>query len=68
MKKTYLAVHFTKGCFFVSLCLQKSCGFKGALSSLGQFLATENPLKPTKNAFYFILNALIVLKAFKLLS
>ena len=31
--------------------------FKGSLSSLGQFLATESPLKWTKNAFDFILKA-----------
>ena len=41
--------------------------FKGALSSLRQFLATENPLK-MKNAFYFTLKALFVLKIFKFLS
>ena len=29
--------------------------FKGALSDLRQFLATESPLKMTKNAFYFTL-------------
>ena len=39
--------------------------FKGALLSLRQFLAT---LKTMKNAFYFTLKALSVLKIFKLLS
>ena len=34
----------------------------GALSSLKQFLATESPLKMMKNAFYFTLKALFVLK------
>ena len=32
--------------------------FKGALSDLRQFLATESPLKMMKNAFYFTLKAL----------
>ena len=41
---------------------------KGALSSLRQFLATDSPLKMMKNAFYFTLKALLVLKIFKLLS
>ena len=35
---------------------------KSALSVLRQFLATENPLKMMKNAFYFNLTALFVLK------
>ena len=42
--------------------------FKGALSSLRQYLANENPLKMMKNAFYFTLKALFVLKIFKFLS
>ena len=42
--------------------------FKGVLSSLRQFLATENSLKMTKNAFYFTLKALLVLKVIKFLS
>ena len=42
--------------------------FKGALSSLRQFLATENPLKMMKNAFYFTSKALFVLKIFKIFS
>ena len=41
---------------------------KGALLGLKQFLATESPLKTMKNAFYFILKALLVLKIFKFLS
>ena len=41
---------------------------KGTLSSLRQFLATENPLQMMKNAFYFTFKALLVLKIFKLLS
>ena len=40
--------------------------FKGALSGLSRFL--ESPLKMMKNAFYFTLNALFVLKVFKILS
>ena len=44
------------------------CVVKGALSGLRQFLATESPLKMMKNAFYFILKALSVLKIFKFLS
>ena len=41
---------------------------KGALSGLKQFLASENPLKMMKNAFYFTLKALSVFKIFKFLS
>ena len=41
---------------------------KGALSSLRQFLVTESPLKTMKNAFYWVLKALLVLKIFKFLS
>ena len=41
---------------------------KGALSALRKFLATEIPLKIMKNAFYFMLKALFVLKIFKFLS
>ena len=39
--------------------------FKGALQGLKQFLITENPLKITKNAFYFTLKAFFVLNIFK---
>ena len=42
--------------------------FKGALAGLRQFLANESPLKMMKNAFYFTLKALLVLKIFKFLS
>ena len=42
--------------------------FKGALSGLRSFLATEIPLKMMKNAFCFTLNALFVLKIFSFLS
>ena len=41
---------------------------KGALSSLKQVLATESPLQMMKNAFYFILKAVLVLEIFKFLS
>ena len=41
--------------------------FKGALSGLRQFLATEIPLKMMKSAFYLTLKALFVLKIFKFL-
>ena len=44
------------------------CVSKGALSGLRQFLATESPVKMMKNAFYFTLTALFVLKIFKFLS
>ena len=42
--------------------------FKGALSCLRDILATKSPLKITKNAFYFTLKSLFVLKIFKFLS
>ena len=42
--------------------------FKGALSGLRQYLATEIPLKIMKNAFYFTSKASFVLKIFKFLS
>ena len=41
---------------------------KGAFSGLRQSLATESPLKTIKNAIYFTLKALFVLKIFKFLS
>ena len=42
--------------------------FKGALSGLRQFLATERPLNMMKDGFYFTLKALFGLKIFDLLS
>ena len=45
-----------------------SFAFKGALSGLRQFLATESPLKMIKNAFYFTSKAFSILKIFKILS
>ena len=41
--------------------------FTGTLSGLGQYLATESPLKMMKNAPYFTLKAISLLKIFKLL-
>ena len=41
---------------------------KGALSGLRQFLVTEIHLQIMKNAFYFTLKTLFVLKIFKFLS
>ena len=41
--------------------------FKGALSGLRQFLANENSFKMMKNAFYFTLKALPVLRIYKFL-
>ena len=41
---------------------------KGAPSALRQFFKIETPLKMMKNAFYFALNALVILKIFKFLS
>ena len=34
--------------------------FKGALSGLRQFMASENPLKIMKNAFYFTSKSLCI--------
>ena len=42
--------------------------FKGARPCLRQFLTTDGPLKMMKNAFYFNVKALFVLKIFKFLS
>ena len=42
-------------------------GFKGTLSGVRQFLATESYLKMIKNT-YFISKALFVFKIFKFLS
>ena len=39
--------------------------FKGALEGLRRFFTTESPLKIMKNAFYFTLKALFVLKIFQ---
>ena len=48
------------------LCFQSAV--KGALSGLRKFFATESVLKVMKNAFYFILKSLFVLKIFKFFS
>ena len=41
---------------------------KGGFSGLRPFLATKSPLKMMKNAFYFTLRTLSILKKFKFLS
>ena len=41
---------------------------KGTLSGRREFLITESPLKMMKNAFYFTLKAIFVLKIFRFLS
>ena len=52
--------------FFCCAC--RTNPIKDTLSGLRQFLATESPLKMRKNAFYFTLKALLVLKIFQFLS
>ena len=47
---------------------RKDVFFKGTFSGLREFLSTESPLKMMKNAFYFTLKALFVLKIFNFLS
>ena len=42
--------------------------FKGTLSSLRQYSATKRLLKMIRNAIYFSLKALLVLKVFEILS
>ena len=54
-------------CFLYDRGVQHERG-KGALSGLKIFLATESSLKMMKNAFYFTLKALFVLKIIKFLS
>ena len=58
--------------FFLLVSLNRSrvfhVNFEDALSDLRTLLATESPLKMMKNAFYFTLKALFVLKIFKFLS
>ena len=50
-------------------CAKNKCVcFKGALSGVRQFLANESPSKMMKNAFYFTIKTLFVLKVFKFLS
>ena len=69
----------TRGALYKKLFLQMSqysqdikkhipVSVKGAILGLRQFLATESSLKMMKNAFYFTLKALFVLKVFKFLS
>ena len=48
--------------------LLKEDFFKGTLEGLIQLLSTESPLKVMKNAFYFTLKALFVVKLFIFLS
>ena len=48
-------------------CYQNT-SFKGPLSGLRQFLATESPLKTMKKAAYFTSKTLSVLKILKFLS
>ena len=57
---------FSKADF--STILLCTSNFKGALSGLRQFFTTKSLLKMMKNAFYFTLNALFVLKLFNFLS
>ena len=72
--KVALQINFTEitlqhGCSPVTLLhIFRTPFLKGTLSGLGQFLATESPLKMVKNTFYFPSKALFILKMFKFLS
>ena len=52
----------------IQITRMSSIKIKGALLGLRQFLAAGSPLKIMKNAFYFILKTLFVLKIFNFLS
>ena len=72
----YFITHIRIFLLYLYLCVQRAFGhpfadtnmLKGPLSGLKQFLVTESPLKIMKNAFYFILKALFVLKIDMFLS
>ena len=53
---------------YMLLFSEKKNSLKRTLSGLTQFLTTENPLEMIKNAFYYTLKALFVLKIFKFWS
>ena len=53
-------VHEEQGCEWRGFCLTDKICYRCTL--LRQFLATESPLKMMKDAFYFNLKALFVLK------
>ena len=59
---------FNKVSSLESPSLLKEDFFKGTLEGLIQLLSTESPLKVMKNAFYFTLKALFVVKLFIFLS
>ena len=66
--KTLIVTQFFFNIVKISNFNRKYYIFKGALSSLTQFLVSETPLKIMKMDFYFILKALSVLRIFKFLS
>ena len=66
--KTLIVTHFFFNIVKISNFNRKYYIFKGALSGLTQFLASETPLKIMKVDFYFTLTALSVLRIFKFLS
>ena len=58
----------TQSYFLYHVLMLESCYFvKSTLPSLRRFLTTEGPSKMMKNAFYFTLKTLFVLKMFKFL-
>ena len=70
---TYIFSHISCICcvlqpFWFMLATKSLMQIKGTLSGLRQFLATESLLKIMKNAFYFTLKAIFILKIFKFLS
>ena len=67
-KKIWLIGNLYSGIFYAMIYEPEFnfllCLLKGALSSLRQFLTTESPLKMMKNAFNFILKAILFIKIF----
>ena len=53
--------------YLMNQIFQASVPFKGALSGMRQFLATESPSHMIKNAFHFTLKVIFVLKISKFL-
>ena len=53
--------------YLMNQIFQTSVPFKGALSGMRQFLATESPSHMIKNAFHLTLKVIFVLKIFKFL-
>ena len=64
----FLISNLPEDLLIISASISHEIKINGTILGLGKFLTTDSPIEMMKNAFYFTLKVLFLLKIFKFLS